>query len=60
LYASANKSEPLTPSQLFSDPQRDATAVHIALRSLVFTPEELDELLHPKPPESEKKGKKKY
>jgi hypothetical protein len=59
-YGSSSKPEALTPSQLFGDPERDRTAAYLALRSLVFTPEELDALLHPKPPETDKKGKKKH
>jgi hypothetical protein len=59
-YSSSSKPEALTPSQLFGDPDRDRTATFLALRSLVFTPAELDELLHPKPAETDKKGKKKH
>jgi len=58
-YGSANSRSALTPTQLFKDPTRDATAVNVALRTLVLTPEELDALLNPKPPEPEQKGKKK-
>jgi hypothetical protein len=37
----------LAPTELFQDKTRDQPAVHVALRDLVLTPEELDRELHP-------------
>ena len=46
---------PLAPSQLLTEPRRDNEAVHIALRPLVLSPQELDAELNPAPPKKSRR-----